>query len=531
MIRRHNIYLAALGLLTLVAFGVRAAPLDAQSLWRDEVDALCYAFEFPHLILHVIAPEAAGDLRTPCACPPSPVGLYPASDGRVLRRLIQALGGMIRQNGPLYFVLLRGWIALTGTSAYGMRFFSLLFGVLSVPLTYTLGRQWFDRRVGLLAALLMTGSPYLTWYAQETKMYSLVLALALVALYSLRRALEGGGIRWWTVQVVATSLAFYSHVLAALLVPVQILLALTWWPQARRRWIGASVSLACLTLPYLPLLLWQAPQVFRVRETGFYPYGLGQMVEILFTGWSLGVTSQGWPWGALLMAALITWGLAGRWLLPPTQSRSGESREYVAVTTWLVAPLLGVWLISLRQPLFTDRYLIWSAPAFYLLVAVGLAPIWRWGEVGRWATVLVVSILFAFNTINLWHQATTPIKSDFRAAAAHVAAHYSPDELILFQIPHGRYTFDYYFPTALSYHWREGLYTNYRAPDGSYLTDEARIAHDLETATAEYRAVWLVATETAMWDERGLVQAWLADGGELAHEAHFTRVDVYQYVK
>ncbi len=530
MIQRSHLYLAILSLLTLVGFGLRAVSLDAQSLWRDEVDALCYAFEFPHLIFQAIAPETVGDLRTPCACPPPPVILSPEPDGHTLRRLSQALDGMIRQNGPLYFVLLRGWVALTGISEYGMRFFSLLFGVLGIPLTYVVGRRWFDRRVGLLAALLVTVSPYLIWYAQEVKMYALVLALALTALYSLRRALEGEG-RWWAVQVVTTSLAFYSHVLAALLIPVQMLLFLIWWPRTRQRWMGASISLACLTLPYLPLVLWQARQVLQVRETGFYHYGLGQMVEILLNGWSLGVTSQGWPWGALLMAALMTWGLVSRWLFPSPYARSAEGRGHVAAIAWLVAPLLGVWLISQRQPLFTDRYLIWSAPAFFLLVALGLASIWHRGRMGRRATMLILGILLAFNGVNLWYQAATTIKSDFRAAAAHIANSYSRDELIIFQIPHSRYTFDYYFPDDLPYHWADGLYTNHQMPDGSYRMSEASAGRNLAATTAGYDVFWLVATETTMWDERGLVQAWLASSGDLVDGAHFKRVDVYRYVK
>ena len=97
-------------------------------------------------------------------------------------------------------------------------------------------------------------------------MYTMVPALALLIIYALHRAIEGEGGHWWVVQSVATTLAFYSHILAALLIPVQILLYFVWWPRARKQWVGALVSLAFLILPYLPLVLWQAPQVLKVRE-------------------------------------------------------------------------------------------------------------------------------------------------------------------------------------------------------------------------------------------------------------------------
>ncbi|HEY67325.1 MAG TPA: hypothetical protein G4N97_03540, partial [Thermoflexia bacterium] len=271
MSRSHLRYLAAVGLLALVAFTIRAVSLDAQSLWRDEVDALRFA----------TAPWS------------------------------EMLATFTRPgwNGPLYFLLLRGWITLTGTSEYAMRFFSLTFGVLCVPLVYVLGCRLFNRPVGLFAALLVATSPYLTWYGQEVKMYTLVPALALSAIYGLRRAIGGAGWQWWAVQVVATSLAFYSHILAALLIPVQILLYLAWWPRSRKQWIGALVSLACLTLPYLPLVVWQAPLVLRARETGFYPYSLGEMARILLNGWSMGMLGWGWPWGTILVGTLAVWGL------------------------------------------------------------------------------------------------------------------------------------------------------------------------------------------------------------------------------
>ena len=42
--------LAIVSVTAALALGLRAGSLRAQSLWRDEVDALCFAFEFPHLV-------------------------------------------------------------------------------------------------------------------------------------------------------------------------------------------------------------------------------------------------------------------------------------------------------------------------------------------------------------------------------------------------------------------------------------------------------------------------------------------------
>jgi hypothetical protein len=519
--------LAATGLLVLVGFFVRAVSLDAQSLWRDEVDALRFAtLPWSEMLSNFTRPG---------------------------------------WNGPLFYLLLRGWTACAGTSEYAMRFFSLVLGVLCIPLIYVLGRRLFNPSVGLISALLVTTSPYLVWYSQEVKMYTLVLALSLLAIYSLRRAVEGDGWLWWLAQIAGTTLAFYSHILAALLIPVQALLFFVWWPQARTRWRGALVSLACLTLPYLPLLAWQAPLALKARETGFRPYSLNQMIVTLLNGWSTGVTDRARPWSPALMGLLAVGGFGTALSLLLSGSdldgqpgRKTSIRHHVVLVIWLLVPVLCIWLISLRQPLFTDRYLIWSAPAFYLLIAYTLALFADAQDSSRWMIVPLLVVILILNGLNLREQAATPIKSDFRAAAAYVANYEEPaeplehskpegerpfkhflplattgrtefDDLIIFQIPYGRYTFDYYFPIE-GYRWAEGLYTNHRTSSGAYRMSAQQAAKRMEQMTKGQDTVWLVATEVMMWDERALVQQWLDQHALRVTVAHFARVDVYRYV-
>jgi hypothetical protein len=246
------------------------------------------------------------------------------------------------------------------------------------------------------------------------------------------------------------------------------------------------------------------------------------------------------------MAPLAVWGLVGfprvKWMA-----------RRLALLGWLVTPLLAVWLISLRQPLFTDRYLIWTAPAFYLLVGLGLASLWRFADrshsarprdlgeasaspvgplgrpaFGRAAALLLAGVILVFDGVNLWRQATVPMKSDFRAAAAYVAERYAPGELVVFQIPHGRYTFDYYFPVE-GYPWADGPYTNHRYASGAYRMTAQRAAERLHEMTRGYDVAWLVATEVSLWDERNLTQQWLEQRALNVSAAHFTRVDVYRY--
>ncbi len=125
-------------------FALRLYQLGAQSLWYDEtVSAYLASKSIPALITHT-----AGDIHP-----------------------------------PGYYLLLHAWARLAGNSEFALAFFSLFFGVLLIPLTYTLARRLMGRTVALWSTLLVAISPYNLWYSQEVRMYTLGAALGLVTLW------------------------------------------------------------------------------------------------------------------------------------------------------------------------------------------------------------------------------------------------------------------------------------------------------------------------------------------------------------
>ena len=68
----------------------------------------------------------------------------------------------------------------------------------------------------------------------------------------------------------------------------------------------------------------------------------------------------------------------------------------------------------------------------------------------------------------------------------------------------------------------DGLYTNRGM-------SEAEAADRMARGTAGARAVWLIASETSMWDQRGLTERWLAEHGTPTLHADFERVSVTRY--
>jgi hypothetical protein len=58
---------------------------------------------------------------------------------------------------------------------------------------------------------------------------------------------------------------------------------------------------------------------------------------------------------------------------------------------------------------------------------------------------------------------------------------------------------------------------------------EAELDAVLAQGTAGTRGVWLIASETAMWDERNLTESWLSRHGAITAQAEFARVTVTRY--
>jgi len=189
----------------------------------------------------------------------------------------------------------------------------------------------------------------------------------------------------------------------------------------------------------------------------------------------------------------------------------------LAMWVWLAVPLVGLYVISLRVPMFVDRYLIWTGPAFYLLAARGLDQIRRRSAL-LWGLCLVA--LLVISGWGVWQQSATPIKSDFRAAAAYVRQHRQPDELILFHISYVRETFEYYYGAAGP---------SQGGVPSDELTTESAVDEAMRDRVAGYNVVWLVLSEPEMWDQRGLTVAWLESHARQEMREDFARVAVIKY--
>jgi mannosyltransferase len=371
--RRSTVWpLLALLALLLLALALRVYRLPAQSLWYDEGVSW---------YLTRMSPPA--------------LTVWTAND-------IQP---------PLYYYLFWLWVRLAGTSEYALRFPSVFFGVLTLPLLWVTARRLFGMRAAWLAALLLALSPLHVYYAQEARMYTLLTFLGLLSSYLLLRLLNSQSTNlrsphlWSYVLTVVAAL--YTHYFAFFLLAAHILYVLYKGGQQIRSSrplkphastsASASTSTSTLTLtlalalisilllylPWLPFLLTR----YGV-DTSYWP----EVARKLFIAFSLGetVTEAVGVWlaigyGLILLISLLILLRRTR----PTQYTTvrslpgGRNTQYAVRTTptdglvflllYLLVPIALVLLSVYRTPKFNPRYAMLASPAFILLIAGGLS--------------------------------------------------------------------------------------------------------------------------------------------------------------
>jgi hypothetical protein len=332
---------------------------------------------------------------------------------------------------PLYYFLLHLWMSLFGSSEAATHTLSLLFALAVVPAALWAGWSLFGRRTGWMCALVAALNPFISVYANETRMYSLVTLLALLTTATFLHAFVFGKRRYLPAFVVVLTLLVYTHSWGLFLAAgaaAAVLPCVVVGPDRRQTLVDAVLAFGAvgvLYLPWVPTLLYQVahdPNPWSRRPT---LVGLRDAVTLAFGG----------------QETVVALGVGGFAALVAIMKRP-SSRTALAVMAMLILPvmvLVGGW----ASAVWGYRYLGVVVPPLVLVLALGLA---RGGNLGVTAIVLIV----LFNA-PLGVKVPPSQKSNAKAVAQEAAGYLRPDDLVLSpdfsQIP----LLAYYLPPGLRY--------------------------------------------------------------------------------
>lgn len=255
-----------------------------------------------------------------------------------------------------------------------------------MPVAFWGGHSLFGRRAGWMAAALVAVNPFLGQFANETRMYTLVVLLGLVATTCFLHGFVFRRRRYLPGFAVSFALLLYTHnwaLLYGLASGVAFLgcVALNRDPTDRRRTfvdgVPAFGGAVLLYLPWLPSLLYQIEHTkapFSKRPT---LEDVREDVVSLF-GEAEAVVALGLSTGAAFMAMV--------------QRRPWSPRTVAVLVAAAVASIaVGVgWLTSRDESIWVARCLAVVLGPLLLALALGLAE----GGAQAVAAVAVVAILF-----------------------------------------------------------------------------------------------------------------------------------------
>jgi mannosyltransferase len=382
---------------------------------------------------------------------------------------------------PLYFLLLRP-VALIGQSETILRFPSVVFAVLSIPMMYQVGRLCLGRPAGLLGAFLLALNPFHLWYSQEARMYTMVMFFILGSIYFFLQATRENTWRFWAGLVVFSTLAYGTHYFALQIALVQFAFILCRFQVLHRVFRKWSI---CQGLAFLPLVPW----LVAYFNQDVVALGIGwikrpTLLAPLQTLWAFSSNYGGSLTliGLLLLCFVFLQGFLTR------QPAHRDHKLFLAL--WLGLPIIVTWLISQRRPIYVHRYLIVVLPAYLVLLANGVVSVPH--KILKWALTIALATIMASSSIRIYSDPAF-LKQDWRGAANYVQISAQANDVVAVE--------RFEDIAALRYYYRGGL--------ALVTVDSEQSLGEFEKSIEGYERLWLIYYRAASDPLDSTTRLWL----------------------
>ncbi|MBT7310417.1 hypothetical protein HN843_01545, partial [bacterium] len=292
---------------------------------------------------------------------------------------------------PLFMVAI--WNSVQGVVAeWQMRLPSVIAGIFTIPLIFTLATDLFDRRSGWIAAFLTAISPFHIWYSQDGRGYSFMIFFAACATLLLFKLIENKlSLKYYLFYGLTLALMVLSNQSAMFLIVAHLLvIALFNFPTSRIQFLQWAVAFVFALILVSPWLL----KAFGIIDFGralpgatadevlrgagnFSLMGVPFALHSMFYGFSIGPTlfelhrpdriaSVIANLSILIPSTLLAVIIFGRGVI--------VSKRRSVVLVIIIVPLLLLIFLSIKNiKVFNPRYLASVFPVFISLAAFGLS--------------------------------------------------------------------------------------------------------------------------------------------------------------
>ncbi|WP_298222175.1 glycosyltransferase family 39 protein [Flavobacterium sp.] len=381
---KQNYFLA---IILLVSAILRFYHLDFQSVWLDEIHTL--------------------------------------NEANPTFSLTQIYNGLLisEPHPPLYFFLVHYFFILFGYTSVVLRVFSVIVGLLGIYSIYILGREIFNKKAGLYAAVLLSVNYFHIYYSQEGRMYALLFLTTTLSFYFLVKFIKEANIKSALLYGLFSTLMIYCHFFAlfAFVSQYVILLYFVFKPYQSTRiqfFKYTAISGFMTLLLYIPTYslfkrtsemtsMWIPKPTLDVYTVVFKDF-FGQSEIVLF-----------------FVTLLILLFFIQLFKVTEKQDFKTDPKEdqlvfsFLVLIIWisvtLILPLIRSYM---SLPMLINRYFINILPAILILIAIGLSYIRS--KLVLYSVLASIVIFSITDVVIVKHYYTLRTKSQFREVSQYI---------------------------------------------------------------------------------------------------------------
>jgi hypothetical protein len=424
---------------------------------------------------------------------------------------------------PLYYIVLRVWSYIFGSSVLSLRGFSAACGTLAVPLTYYIVDKYFANRKAAIISSFLVAVNFFQIYrgSLEARMYTFAILISLLATLALLDALytqvqgRKNWVLWGLFAVLGASMIYTHYYLSFNLIALGIYALYFLYKNYRfnfREYIPFAAACAGVGILFLPWLKVFHAQLSQVQDV-FWIWPMDRW-SISNTFWDLTLAFRsGWiPNNILLVLITLFAGMALFALV-----RYQQSREKWLVLVSVLAPFIGSLIFLLINHLqghtssvFLIRYFVLISPFYLVGVALWLASwkrqTWTWLVAG----FLILVNLYGF--YDFFYSQGAATKPGMAALTKYLNSYAnSANDKIIAATPYEYFNLKYYVRTPnspLLYTYGRPHVSQLAHYDGTALLEDSNLVADLKTGTKAEDTVWMVWTHAYSGDKPLVPANW-----------------------
>lgn len=396
---------------------------------------------------------------------------------------------------PFYHVLLHYFQIIFGNDIYVARMMSLVFFALLIPAVYALASYVYDRKVGIFAALLVTISPFLSWYGSEARMYSLLALLTVLHQLMFIKIYREGKPAHWLLFTLTAVLGIYTHYFFAFILLCDVIFFLLYRhnfaaKNAFRKFILSGSVVAMAIAPWLYY-------VYKLGTASNTQPNLGEPTSIdLFNTYSQFIF--GFQVDSLNTIIVSLWPVIVLLAFFGLQRNKVISKETIFFILAATIPVLAAFVVSITiRPFYQSRYLIVALPALLICISwlVSIYPRIV-AHILRLVIVLATLVLFAIQVLS----PDTPVKENYRGAINYLNDKASAKDVIIVSAPFTIYPTEYYYKGAAKV-TTQPIWDRFESGSVPGF-DAEKLPEEVKENTDSYQNAWLMLSFDQGYNEK-----------------------------